>query len=179
MNYRPREMAERLGISASTLRLWSNQFADVLSNYATKAPTGDRTPAAQRRYTDDDLRTLLRAKALLAQGLTYEETKRRLSQDPPPQQAPPLSDKAAPPEEALPSLQALRETIEAKDKTIAALRDSLAFLDVYLFALRQEREDAKQNIHRLEREVAELRARADALTRELQKPWWKRLLGLP
>ncbi|MGN6672236.1 MAG: MerR family transcriptional regulator, partial [Thermomicrobiales bacterium] len=77
--YRPREAAAQLGIAPTTLRLWSTQFATLLSTSARKEE-GSRA-AAHRRYTADDVRLLSRVKHLLADGLTYAEVQRRLSED--------------------------------------------------------------------------------------------------
>lgn len=80
--YRPREIAQRLGISPATLRLWSNRFDFLLSDAARRSTAGEASPA-QRRYTDSDLQQLLRVKGLLAAGLTYEESRRHLASPPP------------------------------------------------------------------------------------------------
>lgn len=79
--YRPKEIAEHLSISPATLRLWSNNFAELLSPSAQKQITGQGT-SAQRRYTDEDLVVFARAKQLLGDGNTYEEVKRKLQEDP-------------------------------------------------------------------------------------------------
>jgi DNA-binding transcriptional MerR regulator len=74
----PNEVATQLGISPSTLRRWSNEFSDSLSNAAGRpemAPTGG---IAHRRYTDEDLETLMTIKGLLAEGLTYIQVGKRL-----------------------------------------------------------------------------------------------------
>ncbi|MHB8991711.1 MAG: MerR family transcriptional regulator [Chloroflexota bacterium] len=184
MAYRPQEVADKLGISPSTLRLWSNRFASALSDQARKIAPGGAGTAAQRRYRDEDLETLIKAKELLSQGLTYEETKRRLRQaadprpaDPQPPESPPAPALNAQDMDAF--LASLRETLEAKDKTIAALKESLAFLDVYLRTVLQEREDARTRERLLQREVAELRASVQEMDQEVERPWWRRLLALP
>ena len=79
MRYRlPNEIATQLQVSPSTLRRWSNEFSDYLSDAAGRpqAPAGGQT--AHRRYTDEDLETLLSIKGLLAEGLTYIQVGRRL-----------------------------------------------------------------------------------------------------
>jgi DNA-binding transcriptional MerR regulator len=74
----PNEVATQLQVSPSTLRRWSNEFSDYLSDSAGRpqSPAGGQT--AHRRYTDDDLETLLSIKGLLAEGLTYIQVGRRL-----------------------------------------------------------------------------------------------------
>lgn len=73
----PNEVANQLQISPSTLRRWSNEFADYLSDAAGRVqPDGGR--GAHRRYSDEDLETLMTIKGLLAETLTYIQVGRRL-----------------------------------------------------------------------------------------------------
>jgi DNA-binding transcriptional MerR regulator len=73
----PNEVANQLQISPSTLRRWSNEFADYLSETAGRAqPESGR--GAHRRYSDEDLETLMTIKGLLVEGLTYIQVGRRL-----------------------------------------------------------------------------------------------------
>ena len=74
----PNEVANQLQISPSTLRRWSNEFSDYLSDPAGR-PTGeDESRTAHRRYTDEDLETLMTIKGLLAEGQTYIQVGKRL-----------------------------------------------------------------------------------------------------
>jgi len=73
----PNEVANQLQISPSTLRRWSNEFTDYLSEAAGRAqPESSR--GAHRRYSDEDLETLMTIKGLLIEGLTYIQVGRRL-----------------------------------------------------------------------------------------------------
>jgi DNA-binding transcriptional MerR regulator len=72
----PNEVATQLQISPSTLRRWSNEFADFLSDTAGRPQTDGG--ASHRRYTDEDLETLMTVKGLLAEGLTYIQVGKRL-----------------------------------------------------------------------------------------------------
>ena len=81
-------------------------------------------------------------------------------------------------EEAQSSLIAMKEALSAKDKTVVALKESLAFMDAYLQAIRDEREEARERTHQLE-EMDNLRAQNRDLTEKLTKRWWKILMGLP
>jgi DNA-binding transcriptional MerR regulator len=74
----PNEMAAQLQVSPSTLRRWSNEFADYLSGTAGQPSATSAGQASHRRYTDADLETLLMIKGLLAEGLTYTQVSRRL-----------------------------------------------------------------------------------------------------
>ena len=74
-NRQPQEMASRLEISASTLRRWSEEFSEYLS------PDADSSEGKQhRRYSDEDLATLITVKGLMADGLTYEQVRERLGE---------------------------------------------------------------------------------------------------
>lgn len=181
MSYRPMEIAQRLGISSSTLRLWSNQFAPLLSGQARKESAADGASVAQRRYTDGDLELLTLAKDLLAQGLTYEETRRRLKTAIPQEAAAiavtaPAGQHASLPQELDLSL---REALEAKDRSITALKESLAFMDVYLRTVLQEREDARTRERLLQQQLDRLQPHSEAGEQDPARPWWKRLLALP
>ncbi len=182
MVYRPLEVAQRLGISPSTLRLWSNHFAPLLSAQARKAPIGAAAPAAQRRYTDQDVDLLTRARDLLSQGLTYEETNRTLRKaESLPSAA--ACERPSKPEAGypLPDIdlsQSLREALEAKDKTITALKESLAFMDVYLRTVLQEREDARSRERLLQQQMDRLQQQPHEPDLPLPRPWWKRLLAI-
>jgi DNA-binding transcriptional MerR regulator len=74
----PNEVASQLQVSPSTLRRWSNEFSDFLSDTAGRPQPADSSRTAHRRYTDEDLETLMAIKGLLAEGLTYIQVARRL-----------------------------------------------------------------------------------------------------
>jgi DNA-binding transcriptional MerR regulator len=74
----PNEVATQLEVSPSTLRRWSNEFADSLSDAAGRPESASGSPTAHRRYTDDDLETLMTIKGLLAEGMTYVQVGKRL-----------------------------------------------------------------------------------------------------
>jgi len=74
---RPAEVAERLGISAATLRRWSSRFGEFL-----ELGEGGQDGGTHRRYSAGDVATLARVQELLEQGWTYEQVADRLSQGP-------------------------------------------------------------------------------------------------
>lgn len=79
LRYRqPNEVAAQLEISPSTLRRWSSEFADALSDEAGRPEPSEGSQVAHRRYTDEDLETLLTIKGLLDEGLTYVQVSKRL-----------------------------------------------------------------------------------------------------
>ncbi len=76
---RPAEVAARLGVSTSTLRRWSQRFSEYLSPDAGEPGSVADVDGIHRRYTDEDLTTLLTIKGLLAEGFTYQQVERRLA----------------------------------------------------------------------------------------------------
>lgn len=74
----PNEVATQLQISPSTLRRWSKEFGPFLSDTAGRPHDEDEGTFSHRRYTDEDLETLMTVKGLLTEGLTYPQVTRRL-----------------------------------------------------------------------------------------------------
>ena len=74
----PSQVAARLDISASTLRRWSKEFAPFLSQTAGYPELSPNGGASHRRYTDEDLETLIIIKGLLAEGYSYRQVAKRL-----------------------------------------------------------------------------------------------------
>jgi DNA-binding transcriptional MerR regulator len=74
----PSEVANQLQVSPSTLRRWSNEFAEYLSDAAGRPETGAAGTTAHRRYTDQDLEALMTIKGLLDEGMTYIQVGKRL-----------------------------------------------------------------------------------------------------
>jgi DNA-binding transcriptional MerR regulator len=181
--YRPREIAAELGISPSTLRLWSTRFAPLLSDGARKDSAGT---TAQRRYATEDIDVLRQAQQLLSRGRTYAETAEELAESTAPTKD--NSPKAAetgpafpatlPPVTLEPALKALRDGLEAKDAAISTLQDTLSFLDVYLKSAQQDRDAARTAQAATIREIDAIKAINRQLTLRLQRPWWKRLFAI-
>jgi DNA-binding transcriptional MerR regulator len=74
----PSEVANHLQISPSTLRRWSNEFTDYLSDSAGRPQGEDESKTSHRRYTVEDQETLVIIKDLLTEGLTYIQVGKRL-----------------------------------------------------------------------------------------------------
>ena len=74
----PNEVATQLQISPSTLRRWSKEFSPFLSDTAGRPHDEEEGTFSHRRYTDEDLETLMTVKGLLTEGLTYPQVTRRL-----------------------------------------------------------------------------------------------------
>jgi DNA-binding transcriptional MerR regulator len=102
---RPAEVAERLAISAATLRRWSSRFGEFL-----ELSDGTQDGGSHRRYTENDLATLARVQQLLEQGWTYEQVADRLAHgsDPVERSVDAIADRqsAQPPGEATASFPA-------------------------------------------------------------------------
>ncbi len=77
--HRPSDAARLLGIPASTLRRWSQQFSAFLSPSARKAADETAGFSGHRRYTEEDVRTLAQAQRLLGLGLNYDQARAWLS----------------------------------------------------------------------------------------------------
>ena len=153
---RPRAVQEQLGISNTTLRRWCAHFQDYLGPTAGAAigPTGG---PAQRRFTDEDLAVLARVKALLADGMTYEEVAVRLRRGDvvahdERRHQPPAESATAPDEAAM-----LRAVLAERERTIEALHGTIRAQAALL---------------------AHLQPRAlppgEPVDRD-QRPWWQRL----
>jgi DNA-binding transcriptional MerR regulator len=69
---RPKEVCSQLAVSASTLRVWSNEFKDYLSPAAQVASAPGRV---HRRYTASDVQLLARIGQLLHLGHRCDEVK--------------------------------------------------------------------------------------------------------
>ena len=74
----PNEVAAQLQISPSTLRRWSNEFGDFLSDAAGRPQPASSGGITHRRYSDEDMETLMTIKGLLNEGLTYIQLGKRL-----------------------------------------------------------------------------------------------------
>jgi DNA-binding transcriptional MerR regulator len=70
----PQAVAKALDISPASLRRWSDEFSEYLS-----AEAGASKSRSHRRYTDSDVVRLTQIKALMNNGLTYEQVRLDLS----------------------------------------------------------------------------------------------------
>ena len=181
---RPAEVAERLGISAATLRRWSSRFGEFL-----ELGEGGQDGGTHRRYSAGDVATLARVQELLEQGWTYEQVADRLSQDPANvatsesvAAAPLDAEPGLPPETAMvstgaffddsaglssdalsPAARFLRDTMQAVTGTQQiilnsqqASRDMLGVMIQDNLNLKSENTSLRERMLELERELAEL-----------------------
>jgi DNA-binding transcriptional MerR regulator len=134
-NLTPSQVADMLGVSPTTVRLWSTQFADHLSA-AARPERGKR-----RSYTADDLAVLQRAHMALRDGKTVPEVAALLS-------AAPVSSGVA-----LVTTGAIVGELNATRATLAAMRDEW----------RAQQEQQTASIQTLADEVQALRGEVEAL----------------
>lgn len=73
----PQVVARELDVSPATLRRWSDEFADYLSQSADSAQG-----RSHRRYSEQDIATLTVVKELMNNGMTYEQVRQQLAQQP-------------------------------------------------------------------------------------------------
>jgi DNA-binding transcriptional MerR regulator len=176
----PSEVAKHLQISPSTLRRWSNEFSEFLSDAAGKPHPAEGGQTAHRRYTDQDVESLLTIKGLLEEGLTYIQAGRRLEALQLRQQADDWSDDAQSSEvralgpslrdasSAAPAFTVLADTLHtvADSQQILmgsqqANRDLLTVVLQDNFGLKEENTKLRDRMLELERDLAEIR-RKDA-----------------
>lgn len=73
MFYSPKQVAESLGVSGSTVRRYAATFGDMLSEYANPE-TGKR-----RSFTSADIEVLRVIQGYLTAGLSEQETRRQMT----------------------------------------------------------------------------------------------------
>lgn len=170
----PQEVASRLEVSPSTLRRWSDEFDEFLSPEA-----GSSEGKQHRRYSDDDLATFITVKGLMADGLTYEQVRERLSElraDKPDGSGSIVAADAALP--LAPAMTFLADTLHnVADSQQAVLNSQSAnreLLGVVLqdnFNLKEENSRLRERMLELERQIGQLRhdeeSRREALRAEL------------
>ena len=180
----PNEVANQLQVSPSTLRRWSNEFSDYLSDMAGRPQPEAGGQAAHRRYTDDDLETLMTIKGLLAEGLTYIQVGKRLEalrlrqatgdeiEEQDSSQITVLSPSPQQPSAAAPAVAVLADTLhtvaDGQQMLLGSQQANRDLLTVVLqdnFSLKEENSKLRDRMLELERDLAEIR-RLDATRRE-------------
>lgn len=159
-NLTPSQVAAMLDVSASTVRLWSSQFADHLSEPA-RGGGGKR-----RSYTPDDLAVLQRAKIALRDGRTVPEVVVLLGASP--------SASGA----ALVTTAAIVGELNAQRAAVASLSDEVKRLREQQTTTAAQHADALGKViadsAALADQVADLRKELDAMR---SRSWWQRLFN--
>jgi DNA-binding transcriptional MerR regulator len=187
----PNEVASQLQISPSTLRRWSNEFADYLSDGAGRPQAAAGGQTAHRRYNDEDLEALMTIKGLLAEGQTYIQVAKRLEalrrrQQPAERTeggdgtttlGPSLLDSSP----IAPAVTVLADTLhtvaEGQQLLLGSQQANREVLSVVLqdnFNLKEENAKLRDRMLELERDMAEIRRVASTRSETLET----RLLGL-
>jgi DNA-binding transcriptional MerR regulator len=172
----PQEVAARLEVSPSTLRRWSEEFAEFLS------PEADSSEGKQhRRYSDEDMATLITVKGLMTDGLTYDQVREQLgdqdSSGAPDGPGSMVTTGAALP--LAPAMTFLADTLHnVADSQQAVLNSQAAnreLLGVVLqdnFNLKEENTRLRERMLELERQVSQIRrdeeVRRESLRTELE-----------
>lgn len=170
----PGDVARGLNISTSTLRRWAKEFHPYLSPMASKVDATDDRAGIHRRYTRGDVDLLTRVKALLDQGLTYDQVLRRLKEEAPAvREERPREEQAYPivaPEAEMeapaigPSLVVVADALRNIGDNQQALQNSLQvnrnLLGVLIqdnFNLKEENAKLRDRVLKLEQGVNQLR----------------------
>jgi DNA-binding transcriptional MerR regulator len=173
-----------LEVSPSTLRRWSNEFADYLSESAGRPQSEGSGQATHRRYTDEDLETLMGIKGLLAEGLTYIQVGKRLEAlrlrqtaadgdfEGDPAQVTVLGPSLQPSSDVSPAVTILADTLhtvaDGQQMLLGSQQANRDLLSVVLqdnFTLKEENSKLRDRMLELERDLAEIR-RLDSTRRE-------------
>jgi len=180
----PNEVATELDLSPSTLRRWSNEFADFLSGPAGRPEPEPGSRMAHRRYTDQDVEVLRTVKNLMADGMTYVQVARRLEARQA-RQAGPAGEETPGRAEgvgtalatswsdaAAPAVSVLSDTLhtvaDGQQLLLGSQQANRELLSVVLqdnFALKEENAKLRDRMLELERDMAEMR-RVEGTRRE-------------
>jgi DNA-binding transcriptional MerR regulator len=183
---RPKEVCAQLAVSASTLRVWSNEFKDYLSPAAQVASV----PGAHRRYTATDVEVLARIGQLLHIGHRCDEVKDLFP--PPPRRS--CDEHAAPSAgkedaEREGRLRSMEEALAKARRQIGSLEEEANQYEQQLEAERAAHAETRRTLLVVQRRLAEaqraekrlgevilgLHAQVSLLEREVNAPVWKRV----
>ncbi len=169
---RPAEVAARLGVSTSTLRRWSQRFSEFLSPDAGEPAHSGDADGSHRRYTDEDLATLLTIKGLLAEGFTYQQVERRLAalkrQNGAEAASYTLVSTEAESRALTPAISILADTLhtvaDGQQAILNAQQANRELMGVVVqdnFNIKEENTKLRDRMLELERELAEIRRQGD------------------
>lgn len=170
----PQDVATHLDVSPSTLRRWSDEFAEFLSDGANSSPG-----KTHRRYTEQDIDRLSTVKAFMSEGLTYEQVRQQLrdQQDVSTNMAL-ISNQEA----ASVIMHYISETVENLHQgqvsvlnSQAANRELMGVVIQDNFNLKEENNRLRTRMLELERQIGELRREAtmhrEAMRQEIEMKW--------
>ena len=181
----PNDAARALGISPSTLRRWSAEFADWLSDTAGRPQHSPQGEPAHRRYTAADVAVLGQVGDLLRQGLTYRQITARLGEPSTTDAAEAATDAEVhdapksvvlhqPTRVVAPAFSiitdALQTVVDNQQTVLSsqqANRDLLGVVVQDNFNLKEENSRLRERMLHLERELSEVRRRGEETRAEL------------
>lgn len=171
---RPAEVCRRLAMPASTLRIYSTKFGELLSETARAPVMGGEGRTGFRLYSSRDLLVLSRAKELLGQGLTYDQTLRELRLAVPGAQAGRKEERAS----GVEGMVERREEVMAELVEVlrGAVRNGEKALEACLAMVRREEreiEELRERVARLEEQIREVKVMGEGEKRE-RRGWWPR-----
>jgi len=183
---RPKEVCAQLAVSASTLRVWSNEFKNYLSPAAQVAPAPGR---AHRRDSAADVQVLARIGQLLHLGHRCDEVKQLLP--PPPGRSdehagPPARTEDAEREQRLRGLEdalararlqigSLEEQAVRDERQIGVEQAAHAETRRTLLAVQRKLAEAERANARLIEANLGLHAQVAHLEDQVNAPVWKRV----
>jgi len=171
---KPSEISNRLGVSPSTLRRWSAQFAEFLSDQAGDTDRPDSSGYTHRRYSDDDMAVLGMIKDLLANGQSYDQIRERLAllsqQDLMPV---PVREEAPAQMQVVGFLSdAMHSVADGQQLLLNSQQANRDLLQVAVqdnFNLKEENARLRERMMRLEQELSENRRREEAKREMLER----------
>jgi len=182
----PGEVAQELNISYSTLRRWSTEFADFLSQSAGRPELSEQGEPVQRRYTDEDVVILRSIGQLLRRGLTYREVAGQLNrarqgagqavdseQNSDLAVVPSRSEAGAVLSTSFSLLgNAMERVVEGQQFILSSQQTNRDLLGVVIqdnFNLKEENARLRERMANLEKEISELRRQGYALREEVSQ----------
>ena len=177
----PSDVAHELSISSSTLRRWSTEFADFLSDSAGRPELSPGGEPVHRRYADEDVKILSAISELLNRGLTYREIAGQLERvrQGLNQEAhgtglavtPTMAEAGSALSSSFSFLGgAMERVVEGQQVVLSsqqANRDLLGIVIQDNFNMKEENSRLRERMLQLERDVSELKRREDSLHREV------------
>lgn len=135
MFFSPKQVAESLGVSGSTVRRYAATFGDLLSDYAN--------PGAGRRrsFSSADVEMLRQIQSFLGAGLSEQEARAQLAVHRPPEVR--LRETGDSTYETLAALADQKPLLEAQARQIADQGERIGRLEVRVDRLAQEIETLK------------------------------------
>ena len=179
----PSDVAQELKISPSTLRRWSTEFADHLSDSAGSPELSPGGEPVHRRYADEDVKTLSSISELLSRGLTYREiaaqlerVRQGLNQEGRGNElavTPTMAEASSALSSSFSFLGGAMERVSEGQQVVLssqqANRDLLGIVIQDNFNLKEENSRLRERMLLLERDVSELKRREDSVHREVME----------